>query len=210
MITTYTKINTFRPRFDVYYVGLTGVIKQNAFRYFFLRKLVDKLIQITTYCRKYGKTVVVLVDTSSIPAYVLAYLNAVNINHMCVIKSEDDYMDTNFFLVEDPEVFLSRNTEVVFFLRPIGSEEDEMDLDGAPVKYIDYPAFKEIKPVKGNPNTVVDNDPEKRFQKMADAYDVFDLLPQGQIEDLDYYQRIMENKPEPTEGPKPLRMGKNK
>lgn len=197
------RINSFRPRHQVYYVGIDCMFNPDADKYYISKALMHKLMQISSYCKKYGKSVTAMLNSRNIPDYLPGLLSTLGVNLMSVVNDPFASVYGDFIVNEAPSKFIADNTEVVIVIK--GEEDDyEVDTD-TPLVFVTYPLLKIREKRTDEPGEVVEGFKEV-FRSNNDPYSVFDLGEQGERVFDDYMERIMEA-PEPTGVPKPLRLG---
>mgnify|MGYP001031020883 CR=1 FL=1 len=195
------KINSFRPRHQVYYVGIDGVFNAGADKYYISKVLMQKLIQICSYCKKYGKSVTAVLNSKVVPDYIPSLLSTLGVNLLSVVNDPLATIYSDFLVNEEPSKFIADNTEVVIVIK---GEEDDYDVDTeTPLVFIKYPTLSTREKRTDEPGEVVEGFNEV-FRSNNNPYGVFDLGEQGRRVDDDYMERIMQA-PEPTGIPKPLR-----
>lgn len=152
------KLTKLRKGSVAYYVGVDGVFPDNADAVNATTALIKKLMQIKAYCSKYGKPVIVLINSSRVPKYVHTAIKALRIQMISVVTRDADAKYGDYYVAGDPLVFIARNSEVVLLLTPENSEEDVDfgDVDTAQV-LLSYPLLKETVSITTNPNEVVEN-----------------------------------------------------
>lgn len=207
MLPLPSKINVFKRRENFYYVGLDCVLHDDADELQMARLLLNRINSIITYCNKYRKTVVVICNSKNIPEFLVGMLLTLHVKIQSVLKNPKiDRMYGDYYVSQNPKEFLGKTTSVVIVLK---EEEDDYYIENnekdVPIKELIYTSKKDNPIRTDNPVDIV-----KDFKKIAipnnSPYSVFDLGRQGQRVFDDYYKRIM-IAPEPTSGPKPLRIG---
>lgn len=197
------RINSFRPRHQVYYVGIDYVPNPNADKYYISKALMHKIMQISSYCKKYGKSVTAVLNSKNMPDYVPGLLSTLGVSLLSVVDDPTAPIYGDFFVSESPATFIADNVEVVIVLK---DDEAEYDLEtDTPILYITFPLLSPREKRTDQPNAVVE-DFKEEFRSNKDPYAVFDLGEQGERVFDDYVKRIMVA-PEPTGVPKPLKLG---
>lgn len=200
-------LKVFRPRANTYYAGLDGVFSASspADQTYISRVIVKRLMQLALYCSKYKKQLMLIINTSAVPDYVVSYAATLGIPITCVVSSHNDYVTGDYYYVENPSKFLADTTSVVYVLKPKGADynlETEREVD---LEELEYP-IKKVQPstLTKDPNSVVVKYKVK-MKPNSDPYGVFDLGEQGERIPNDYYNQMIEQMPQKAEPPKPLR-----
>lgn len=197
------QINSFRPRHQVYYIGFDCIPNQDADKYYISKAVMHKLMQVTSYCKRYGKKVTALINSKNMPDYLVGLLSTLGVTTLSVVDDPIAPIFGDFLVTENPAKFIADNTEVVFVAK---QNQDDYDIETeTPIVFIDYPLFKTREKRTDAPGDVVDEFKEV-FRSNNDPYGVFDLGEQGERVFDDYMARIM-IAPEPTGVPKPIRLG---
>ena len=201
------KLRHFRDRHNVYYVGIDGIFLPDADSLFIRQYFIKKMIQIKTYCRKYDKTVCVLVNTTVAPNYLIESLKSLNLKIQSVLKNaSEDTIYGNYFVRENPTAFLAKHCEVLFVVKPDGDDvEFEVDSDKVAIHTIVYRKAHVVHPRIDDPMLPV-ADHEQKSTDNNSPYYMFDLLKQGRERVVDNYYDRVTKAPEPSPGPAPLRM----
>jgi len=207
MLPLPNKLNVFVERTNCYYVGLDCVWHENASVPSMSRLLMKKFNQIQSYCRLYKKEVVVVCNSANIPEEIAGLLLVLRVKIQSVVKTpENTRLYGDYYVNENPKKFLADHTSAVLVLK---LKEDEYDIEenekDTPILELVYKTDKTYNTTTVNPEDTV-----KDYRKIArpnnDPYGVFDLGEQGRRIFDNYYKRIM-IAPEPSPGPKPLRIG---
>ncbi len=194
------RLNSFRHRHMTYYVGVECLMEEHADKYYVVKALMQKVMQISSYCRQHGRKVTAILNSKDTPDYVAGILSTLGVECISIVKDAMDPVVGNFLVKENPRKFIAENAEVVIVIK---SGESEYDTDSdTPIVYITYPLAVPRAKRTDSPGDVIRTQNEK-FRSNNNPYGVFDLGEQGERVFDDYMTRIMVA-PEPTGVPKPL------
>lgn len=207
MLPLPTKIETFAKRQGNYYVGLDCVNHKKADTNQMARLLLNKLLQITQYCKKYRKNVVIVCNAHKVPEYIVGVALTLRLQIMSVAKDElQDRLYGDFIVSKTPVEMLTKMCDVILVLKRKESEYEEgTNENDTPFVFLYFGLLNNREITQDNPNTVLRENEMRKAPPNNNPYGVFDLGEQGQRVFDNYYQRITQA-PEPMDGLKPLKL----
>lgn len=179
---------------NLYKIALTGKFDEQHGNYLnAIGNLQKKIMQITGYCKTYDKTVVLYLDEST-PFFFYNFLRQLNVTVIPVLESDKEDENLNSVETKSPKAFFENNCE---FILVVCTKETKDDFEfETPTKFfilqsVDTRIAQQVK----DPNITL-KDAVQKVKQMSDPYNMFwhDLL--YEIVPFNYYDEIMQTKPD--------------